>query len=81
VASPQKFIRNRQRAHVCAKGESDVSIRTKKQKQADQNRYRFLLSGMDKEEIVELFVGVMDGVLSGASNEAIFVMNNLKIFA
>jgi hypothetical protein len=36
---------------------------------------------MDKEEIVELFVGVMDGVLSGASNEAIVVMNNLKIFA
>jgi hypothetical protein len=66
---------------VRAKGESDVSIRTEQQQQADQNRYRFLLSGMDKEEIVELFVGVMDGVLSGASNEAIFVMNNLKIFA
>lgn len=58
-----------------------MSTRTKKQEQADRNRYQFLLSGMDKEEIVELFVGVMDGVLSGASNEAIVVMNNLKIFA
>jgi hypothetical protein len=62
------------------KEKRQMSARTKKKQKHDQNRYRLLLSCMKQEEIVELLVGILDGIGSGASIEAIYAMNNLRSF-